>query len=654
MQCRWLCLLLLMLLSLPARAVVLEAAAGRHAAVNLSGHLSARCVAAADETIASVAAPDRAHEFVAIPGPLIKSYVRDTCWLRFQVQRAADAPTDWQLEVGTPYLDDVALYLHPASALPTAPLRLGDRQAFADRPVPFRHFVFPIHLADTKPVTAYLRVQTTSTMVVDPVRLWQPVGLEIKGQSDSALHWFVYGLIALGLVSNLLFWVWLRESVYVIYSGYLLGMLVTSLSNSGYMAQWVLPQWPLVADRLFHAAIAVTYAIGLLLFRNIFDFRRRFPLAERLVPAFLVFYATCATASAAGHFFEVAFWQQLAGLTVIVGVSLVGPWLLWRGQRQLKLYVIAFSIQLLIVFVVTLRNLGLWPLDLPLNYFILVSTGVHVVLLNIALAQRMQQTHREQVRLGEEAARLESQQTLVTEQKEFVGMVAHEFGTPLAIIDTCAQQLTNKPHGAQDDAALNQQRCADIRDAVKRMNALIEQFLVFDRMDGEMRKFRALPWRLADLVAELRDHFPNPRLVVDTAAAPVMVHADPALLNLALGNLIANALRYSPDDQPVRLIVSSDPAGGTVFTVEDHGPGVAPDEIANIFQKYKRGRAMTTKTGAGLGLYIVERIARMHAGQITVENLPWQGARFTLALPPPLAASFAQVHSATAEENALR
>ena len=124
-----------------------------------------------DETIDAVATPDRVGEFVPLPGILAKGFGRDTCGLRFELQRGPGAPADWLLQAGMPYLDEVTLFLPASNGAPGfQSLRLGDRFPYVERPFPHRHFVFPVHLPDEAPRTAYLRVRTESTMLVEMVK----------------------------------------------------------------------------------------------------------------------------------------------------------------------------------------------------------------------------------------------------------------------------------------------------------------------------------------------------------------------------------------------------------------------------------------------------------------------------------------------------
>ena len=77
------------------------------------------------------------------------------------------------------------------------------------------------------------------------------------------------------------------------------------------------------------------------------------------------------------------------------------------------------------------------------------------------------------------------------------------------------------------------------------------------------------------------------------------------------------------------------PGGGVSIEINDIVSGIPEDELARVFQKYFRGRGALGKPGAGFGLYLVERIAQMHGGRVTVQSTPDHGSRFTLILPGP-------------------
>jgi signal transduction histidine kinase len=137
---------------------------------------------------------------------------------------------------------------------------------------------------------------------------------------------------------------------------------------------------------------------------------------------------------------------------------------------------------------------------------------------------------------------------------------------------------------------------------------------------------------IARAVAEL----PEGRVAVAVGDLPERFRCDPELLQVALRNLLANAERHSPADRPVSLSARSIADCGVEFVVTDLGAGISPDELPHVFRKYFRGRAAKGSPGAGLGLYLVDRIARRHGGSVSVESSPGSGATFRVRIPATL------------------
>ena len=118
-----------------------------------------------------------------------------------------------------------------------------------------------------------------------------------------------------------------------------------------------------------------------------------------------------------------------------------------------------------------------------------------------------------------------------------------------------------------------------------------------------------------------------PEATFVTSLSPTVVRADPVLLERAVLNLLDNAVKYSPPGAPIEVTVRD----GEVV-VADHGPGVADEDVARIFDRFYRSAGARSKPGAGLGLAIVREAARAHGGDATVESSP-RGSRFRLTLP---------------------
>ena len=112
----------------------------------------------------------------------------------------------------------------------------------------------------------------------------------------------------------------------------------------------------------------------------------------------------------------------------------------------------------------------------------------------------------------------------------------------------------------------------------------------------------------------------------------LFVHADPRQLRSAIGNVVRNALAYSPPETPVRISVDHADRLARV-KVQDRGPGIPPEERGHVFGPFSRGRANGHATsGSGLGLFIARRVLEAHGGSISLRSSRW-GSTFVLELP---------------------
>jgi signal transduction histidine kinase len=122
------------------------------------------------------------------------------------------------------------------------------------------------------------------------------------------------------------------------------------------------------------------------------------------------------------------------------------------------------------------------------------------------------------------------------------------------------------------------------------------------------------------------------RLKLNLDKGDFRIYADQERLERAVVNLITNALKYSPEDQPVEISLSSD-GDQAVIAVKDYGIGIAPQDLPKVFQRYFRAKTVKDSMGLGLGLHIVKLIVEAHGGDVEAESELNQGSVFRIVLP---------------------
>ncbi|WP_375773896.1 ATP-binding protein [Archangium gephyra] len=227
-----------------------------------------------------------------------------------------------------------------------------------------------------------------------------------------------------------------------------------------------------------------------------------------------------------------------------------------------------------------------------------------------------------------ELSRLQSElvaQERLTVLGEAAGVVAHEVRNPLGSILNAVAVLKRDKLGPVGTSAVEM-----LEEEATRLDAMVRDLLDVVR-PLEPRPRPLHPGELARRTLELfheRRQLGTVKVAVDETPGLPMIHADETLLQLALENLLRNAVQASPSGGQVRVALGSVP-GGICLTVEDQGPGVAVGDAQRIFEPFFTTRA----TGTGLGLAVVRRVVHAHGGTVAVGQRTGGGARFELRLP---------------------
>ena len=224
--------------------------------------------------------------------------------------------------------------------------------------------------------------------------------------------------------------------------------------------------------------------------------------------------------------------------------------------------------------------------------------------------------------------------------RDFVSLMSHQLRTPLAVIDSSAQRLLRQTSDAslENPVVARSQR---IRLVVGQLNRLVGRLLDGLRLDesGALEQNSLLLSRCvwSDVVNEAVDRFADTlegrelKLYFPEAEASSLV-CDRLWCVEILVNLLSNAHKYSPLDQPIEVNVWQDNQW-LHCSVRDHGAGIAEGEFGRIFERFYRSSGTQHLSGVGLGLAIAQTLAQWQNGNLSVHNAEDGGAVFTLALP---------------------
>lgn len=219
-------------------------------------------------------------------------------------------------------------------------------------------------------------------------------------------------------------------------------------------------------------------------------------------------------------------------------------------------------------------------------------------------------------------------------QDDELAQIVHDLKNPLASIAIEAELLDSRiARGDRRETAKSIDRITQ--------NVMFLDRLIYDLMDvctlanGEfnLRRTRFDLRQLIEAVIDRSVPWIDRHRVFADAHEPVIVIGDELRIERVIGNLLDNALKYSPSSSAIVVSLQRDLQRMARVTVTDGGPGMSPAEIAFIFEPYRRASTSAGRQGSGLGLYVSKRIVEAHGGRIEVESVQGSGSSFSFLMP---------------------
>lgn len=242
-------------------------------------------------------------------------------------------------------------------------------------------------------------------------------------------------------------------------------------------------------------------------------------------------------------------------------------------------------------------------------------------------------THDELAQLADDfdtmAERIEA---LVAHDRSVLQDLSHELRSPLARLQLILDLARRGNQRGEAEGYFEQ-----AEQEIGRLDRMLGDMLALSRMEGGLPGMEREP---VDLAGVARDCLAQSRLDADArdvklslaGDGPVMVAGNAALLERALDNLLANAIKFSPRGGSIELAVRADD-GEVELTLCDHGPGVPAAELGSLFRPFFRGSNAERAEGHGLGLAIVQRVVHVHHGRVEARNAEGGGLEVRLRLP---------------------
>ena len=585
------------------------------------------------QTIESLAKEDFSlFEPLPYAGIFSAGFSRSVFWLRFEVAALPD--TEWLLDILPPYLDDLRLYTPLPNTLGQfVERRAGDHLPFAAREVPYRGFSFSVRQTGPQPQICYLRLQTTSSVHI-VLRLWSPESFFAAAQWENGLIFAGLSVLLTILVLNLNNSFWLTDPLLPWLCAYIGSLLLMFSGVFGVVTPFLPVGFPQANDLWIGLS-----NLAVMAFSSGFH-RRLFGVVQERHLTFGIYQA--------------GFWLPWLGVPAVVFgrypelmstlfsfyliLTLIGLGLavhLWRRREAgAKLTFLATIAGLTGTLLIILNVQGMVQGKLLSLHSMLLASLIQVLALHLAVGARFQRLQLEKQREQERAilamAEARREREARTEQSGLFAMISHEIKNPLAIIGGAVQTL----QALVDETPEIERRYDRIRRAIERINALVEKTLEYDQVMTGLQGDEN--WRSFDtgqLVANIVNDYDLPPTRLYLAKGdPCFIQAHMGLVGILVSNLLDNALKYSPESSQVRIKVHR-VGSDCRLDVSDEGPGIPAELRPTLFNRYVRGKEVGHVTGAGLGLFLVARIAEWHDGKVECLDSNTGGARFIVDFP---------------------
>lgn len=230
---------------------------------------------------------------------------------------------------------------------------------------------------------------------------------------------------------------------------------------------------------------------------------------------------------------------------------------------------------------------------------------------------------------------LVKEKELNTFKSHIVTTVSHEYRTPITTILAAASTLDK--HSKSLGAERNQKLLQMIEQQARHLRNLVDDMLVVNQVELGQIRFKPFPLNIEQFFLSLIEeyqittHKSHP-ISFEMSGSCEDFWGDIGLLRQIFGNLLSNAIKYSPEGGDIHLSAWGDEDGIT-FKVMDQGIGIPPDEVALLFQSFKRARNVDTIAGTGLGLTITQSCVMIHRGQISISSQLNQFTEVVVWLP---------------------
>ncbi|WPO99418.1 7TM diverse intracellular signaling domain-containing protein [Pseudomonas sp. HR96] len=574
-------------------------------------------------------------------------YSTSAFWLKVDLHYAAADPAaqrrSWLLELAYPPMDNIELYEAGADGTFRLTQKTGDALPYSVRQIKQNNYVFDLPFQPGEQKTVYLRLQSQGS-VQAPLTLWSTTAYMEEQPTRIYVLGAIYGVLLGMVVYNLFIFISVRDRSYLFYILYIASFGLYQLSVNGAAVEFLWPQSPWWANASTPFLIGAAALFGCQFSRSFLQTADHSRGMDRLLFALMLCGTVVMVLSLASSYALALRLATVLALAFTVVIFTAGILAWRRGLRQARYFIIAWSAFLLGGIVNTLMVLGHLPNVFLTMYASQLGSALEVMLLSLALADRINTMRDQQSRILLEAGhKLEVlNQQLANSNRlkdEFLATVTHELRTPMNGVIGSLELMQTVPMVSELEQ-YQQTAAGSARDMMR----MVDDILILTELQAGKLYPQHEPFSLQVLLDSMQMQFARPAQSKGLAfsvqmdpSLPERLQGDSKKLALCLNCLLDNAFKFTRQGS-VRLELENQGVQGDsvqlCFRVSDSGIGFSHLDENTLYQRfYQVDGSMTREHGGlGIGLAICRQLAELMDGRLQHFSTKGQGSTFELTV----------------------
>ena len=571
-----------------------------------------------------------------------EGFTSSSYWLKMEIDGSASGKHHWLMEINYPLLDVVNIFILSQDEELLASYELGDLKAFHERSFTHRNFVIPMDFDQQSKQLMYINVHTTSSMQV-PLNFWEANHFIEQRSTEQYGLGLYYGMMLVMFLYNFFLWTSIRDNDYLHYIGYIAAFAGLQLATSGLGYQFIWAGSPWFEQIAVPLTIGLVGVFGTTFTRGFLQTRIHHRYADFSLKLCLVLSALICVSSVVFDIATVMSTGKFVVVIFLVTVFYASAAMLMKGQREARFFLAAW-VALIVGGMITISMmLGHLPNNLWTTHASKIGSGIEIVLLSFALADRIKILQRAKLHaeslvkkeLEERAERLAESNRL---KNDFLATISHEFRTPLNGI-LGSLELAREERGNQLLSSLQ-----DARSSASDMLELVDNVLTYTELQAGNRILSPETTELSPMIRTtvdfVRQRCDAKNLEFELKLLPGLpnhIRADIKCIRHAVKALLENAIKFTEHGK-VSVSVGLNRLNERPcleISITDTGIGMTATELERVQEYFGQADSSMQRQyqGLGIGLSLVRAVCHVMEGQITIDSTKHQGSTINLRLP---------------------